>query len=138
MQNLQNPNLEILTKAVEQLDSLVEQMVFLGGCATGLLINDPAAPPIRMTRDVDALIGDYLMSHDIEDIIAVLDGRPSITQEVRQSDLQLVNALAIEFQHLLDNRAFLDAIPAHMPTDSSSQARVPMVLETLRQLTTVP
>lgn len=113
-------------------------MVFLGGCATGLLINDPAAPPIRMTRDVDALIGDYLMSHDIEDIIAVLDGRPSITQEVRQSDLQLVNALAIEFQHLLDNRAFLDAIPAHMPTDSSSQARVPMVLETLRQLTTVP
>jgi len=31
-------------------------MVFLGGCATGLLITDTAAPPIRVTRDVDAIV----------------------------------------------------------------------------------
>ena len=30
--------------AVEQLGELVDEMVFLGGCATGLLITDPAAP----------------------------------------------------------------------------------------------
>jgi len=52
----QNPNLEILENAVERLGSLCEQMVFLGGCATGLLLTDPAAPVIRVTRDVDVIV----------------------------------------------------------------------------------
>jgi hypothetical protein len=30
-------------------------LVFLGGCATGLLISDAGAPPMRMTRDVDVI-----------------------------------------------------------------------------------
>lgn len=52
----QNPNIEILMFAVERLDELADEMVFLGGCATGLLITDDAAPPIRVTRDVDAIV----------------------------------------------------------------------------------
>ena len=56
MARAQNPNLEILLLAVEQLGGLADDMVFLGGCATGLLITDPAAPPIRVTRDVDAIV----------------------------------------------------------------------------------
>jgi predicted nucleotidyltransferase len=59
-----NPNLDILLQAVEQLGELADEMVFVGGCATGLLITDKAAPPIRMTKDVDAIVqvmsrGDY-------------------------------------------------------------------------------
>lgn len=57
MGSSQNPNLEILTLAVNQLGELADDMVFLGGCATGLLISDTAAPPIRVTRDVDAISG---------------------------------------------------------------------------------
>ena len=38
------------------LGPLSDEMVFLGGCATGLLITDPAAPPIRATRDVDVIV----------------------------------------------------------------------------------
>lgn len=30
-------------------------MVFLGGCATGLLITDAAAPKVRITQDIDAI-----------------------------------------------------------------------------------
>jgi hypothetical protein len=56
MSRAQNPNLEILALAVNQLGELADEMVFLGGCATGLLISDPAAPPIRVTRDVDAIV----------------------------------------------------------------------------------
>ena len=56
MARTQNPNLDILILAVDQLGTLTEEMVFLGGCATGLLITDPAAPPIRVTRDVDAIV----------------------------------------------------------------------------------
>ena len=68
MSRVQNPNLEILTTAVEQLGELVDELVFLGGCATGLLITDPAAPPIRITRDVDAIVQVMSLSdyHDLE------------------------------------------------------------------------
>jgi len=41
---MENPNIEILMFAVEQLEELADEMVFIGGCATGLLITDPAAP----------------------------------------------------------------------------------------------
>ncbi len=56
MSNPQNPNLEMLMLAVDQLGDLAEEMVFLGGCATGLLVTDQAAPPFRPTDDVDAIV----------------------------------------------------------------------------------
>jgi len=50
-----NPNLVILSIAVEKLGPLADEMVFLGGCATPLLITDPAAPHARITKDVDVI-----------------------------------------------------------------------------------
>ncbi|MCK4838768.1 MAG: hypothetical protein KAS94_08175 [Desulfobulbaceae bacterium] len=55
MPRISNPNIEILELAVHQLDDLVERLVLLGGCATGLLLTDSAAPPIRATIDVDVI-----------------------------------------------------------------------------------
>jgi hypothetical protein len=55
MVRAQNPNIQILESAVERLEELANEMVFLGGCATGLLITDPAARPIRATQDVDVI-----------------------------------------------------------------------------------
>lgn len=59
-----NPNLQILEIAVAHLGPLADDMVFLGGCATGLLLTDIAAPPTRVTQDVDVItevasLGDY-------------------------------------------------------------------------------
>ena len=64
MHREQNPNLQILETTVEFLGTLADNMVFLGGCATGLLLTDVAAPPIRVTQDVDVItevasLGDY-------------------------------------------------------------------------------
>jgi len=53
---MKNPNLDILIKTVRILGPLADEMVFLGGCSTGLLLTDPAAPPIRVTQDVDAIV----------------------------------------------------------------------------------
>lgn len=198
----QNPNLEILEFAIAQLGELADEMVFLGGCATGLLITDPAAPPIRITKDVDAIVqvlskaeyyqlsdklrakgfkedtsddapicrwvakniildvmptekkilgfgnqwykeaalnaeviklpsgnnihmvtapyflitkleafdgrgnDDYLMSHDIEDIIAVMDGRPEIINDVIKSKAELVKKIIRTFSNLNERRSF--------------------------------
>lgn len=40
---------------MDRLGPLVEDFVFLGGCAVGLLLTDRAAPPVRATVDVDVI-----------------------------------------------------------------------------------
>jgi len=225
MHRERNPNLEILEKAVELLGALADDMVFLGGCATGLLLTDVAAPPIRVTQDVDVITdvasladyhrlstqlrkrgfqedqgpdapicrwvaegvvldviptkpeilgfgnewyqpaldaagsielpsgrrirmvtapyflatklaafddrgkGDYIMSYDMEDIVAMLDGRPDIANEVRQVDEPLREHLTTRFAALMCEEDFLAALPGHLPGDAASQARAPLVLE---------
>ncbi len=51
-----NPNLEMLRIAVENLGDLADDMVFVGGCTTGLLITDEGAAEVRSTDDVDSII----------------------------------------------------------------------------------
>jgi hypothetical protein len=53
---LQNPNADLLLSAVQKLVPLLDRIVFVGGCAAGLLITDPGAAPVRPTVDVDAIV----------------------------------------------------------------------------------
>lgn len=73
------------------------------------LIQLPSSKQIRMVSAPYFLItkleafegrgdGDYLMSHDIEDIIAVLDGRPKIISDIKQAETELVIALSDRFK----------------------------------------
>jgi hypothetical protein len=41
----EHPNIKILEAAIHKLGPLVDEMVFWGGCATCLLLTDPATPP---------------------------------------------------------------------------------------------
>ena len=40
----------------ERLKRVLPEIVFVGGCATGLLITDPAASPVRARDDVDVIV----------------------------------------------------------------------------------
>ncbi len=51
-----DPNLELLRAMALALGPLRERLVFVGGCATGLLLTNPAAADVRPTEDVDAII----------------------------------------------------------------------------------
>ncbi len=51
-----DPNVQLLARVAGALGALRERVVFLGGCATALLITDPGAPPVRATHDVDAIV----------------------------------------------------------------------------------
>jgi len=51
-----NANLAMLAIIADRLGELREKMVFLGGCTTGLLVTDPAAPDVRATIDVDMIV----------------------------------------------------------------------------------
>jgi len=230
MVKIQNPNIEIVTRAVEQLGEVADEMVFLGGCATGLLITDQAAPPIRQTIDVDTIVqvssrgeyyqlsdalrekgfredtsddaplcrwrgdvvildvmptdesilgfankwyvsamehakeislpsgqtikmvsapyflitkleafdgrgeGDYQMSHDMEDIIAVLDGRVEIIADVDSADKKLRKELSQRFVELRHDDRFIQSIPGHMPPDAGSQLRVSHVRDVINAI----
>ena len=227
---MRDTNIERLLAAARLLKPLLDELVFVGGCATGLLITDPAAPSVRPTFDVDAIaeivsyseyvdfsdrlrgIGfledtsegapicrwisgqvildvmpldekilgfsnrwyraamresnsiplepslqirsvtapvflatkldafngrgnrDYVASHDLEDALSVIDGRPSVVEEVRASVEDLRAYLAIEWNALLRNPRFIDAIPAHLPPDASSQSRTSLLVRRIEEL----
>ena len=230
MRNRSNPNLDILSAAVERLGPLADEMVFVGGCATPLLITDPAAPHARVTRDVDVITdvasrsdyhrlserlrkrgfsedpsegaplcrwvlgeiildvmptepailgfsnrwygpaidnakevtlpsehtlrlvtapyflatkleaflgrggGDYMASHDIEDIVALIDGRKELNSEIHRSDYELKEYLKERFISLLNIAEFLQSLPGHLPPDQAGQSRLPLLIERIRTM----
>jgi hypothetical protein len=225
-----DPNLAMLELAVQALGDLCESLVFVGGCATGLLVTTVRAQYIRPTEDVDvvtkvatisgyhdvearllargfkhdvspeapicrwigagttldlmpsepgvlsfhnrwyplavgtaqpiqlpsrrviALIaapvfiatkleafrdrgqGDFLVSHDLEDIVTVVDGRPSLADEIRATPTDLHTYLRQQFEELTNSSDFLDALAGHLPGDAASQARLPELIRRLRAL----
>lgn len=65
---LDNPNLAMVEIAAQALGELCESLVFVGGCATGLLVTTVRAHDIRATEDVDVMtrvasVGAY---HEVE------------------------------------------------------------------------
>ena len=51
-----NPNLAMLIAMAQAMGPLCEQVVFVGGCATGLLVDDADLMDVRPTEDVDAIV----------------------------------------------------------------------------------
>jgi hypothetical protein len=52
---MRDSNRDLLVAAARLLRPLLDELVFVGGCATGLLITDEAVPGVRPTLDVDAI-----------------------------------------------------------------------------------
>jgi hypothetical protein len=233
--NPNDPNVAMMELVAERLgDALREELVFVGGAVTGLLITDPAQPAIRPTEDVDLIVqaairtdyqrvekalrqrgfandmskdapicrwriagvtvdvmptlveilgfsnrwypvamataeqtllpsgtsirlvtpavflatkfeafagrgqNDYLFSHDLGDIISVIDGRDELIAECVGLDEELKTYLRQKTNELLTKPAFLDALPGHLPGDAASQDRLPDVIDKLRRLAQLP
>jgi hypothetical protein len=50
-----NQNLELLNVAAKLLGPVLDELVFVGGCATGLLVSDQAVGEVRPTFDLEAI-----------------------------------------------------------------------------------
>jgi predicted nucleotidyltransferase len=77
---------------------------------------------------------DYLFSHDLGDLLAIIDGRETLIEECRRSDPELKLYLGDKIAQLLATPAFLEALPGHLPGDAASQERVPDLEEKLQQI----
>jgi hypothetical protein len=76
--------------------------------------------------------GDFLASHDLEDLIFVIDGRSMIVEEVRTETPLLREYLRTEVARLLATPGFIDALPGYLLPDVASQARIGTVLRRLK------
>lgn len=57
--------------------------------------------------------GDFMMSHDLEDLVRVVDGRSGLVGEVAIVDAQLRSHVARGIQALLEDSHFMQAIPGY-------------------------
>lgn len=70
--NPRDPNLAQVELIAHVLGSLREELVFVGGCAVGLLMTDPAASPARVTYDVDLVVEVASLPERVEEVAARL------------------------------------------------------------------
>lgn len=76
--------------------------------------------------------GDYLTSKDMEDILAVVDGREELMDEVRITSPDVRGFIASAFRELMEATRFMECIPQIV----SEEAREMIVLQRLRRITT--
>lgn len=76
----------------------------------------------------------FMTSHDMEDIVTLLDGRPELSEEVLAAPDDLRVFLAATFKEFLESRDFLEALPGHLFPDVASQKRVPLLLDRIRRI----
>ena len=224
-----NPNLSLLVGMAQAMGPVCDRVVFVGGCATGLLLSNADLMDVRATEDVDAIVevatlagyqalakelmnrgfkqtmedntppfrwywqrmqldlvpldekvlgfanrwygtgfaaatkaevlpglvlrhlsapyflatkfeafndrgrNDVYASHDLEDILTVVEGRSELVQELSVADAEVRQHVVTCVCRLLANSAFLNALPGLL----SQPDREPLVRSRLQQLATL-
>jgi hypothetical protein len=84
-------------------------------------------PALFIATKLEAFHGrggdDVVASHDLEDIIAVVDGRPEIVNDVAAAVDDVRAYIGAEIRALLDNRDFIEALAGFLLPDPASQGR---------------
>lgn len=105
----------------------------------GLSIKIPPAPVFLGTK-WEAFrhrgAGDVLGSHDLEDVISVVAGRPEIVGEVRAARPELRDYLAMRAEEFLGNELAPYAVQGALPDAVRIPDLVARTLERIRQLGT--
>lgn len=81
--------------------------------------------------------GDYQSSHDLEDLIAVGDGRGELTEEIHAAPEDSRAYIATVIRKLLATSAFLDALPGYLLPDQASQARISTLLRRWKKIAAI-
>ena len=103
----------------------------------GTVIRHASAPYLIATK-LEAFYsrggGDYRSSHDLEDILIVLDGREELANELRDAPEEVRSYIAATFGKLLADEDFRAAVPEHLLPDDASQARSAIILARMEQI----
>jgi len=111
------------------------------------VVVDPNAPDIRivtapcfLASKIEAFEGrgknDFISSHDMEDFISVINGRETIVDDIKCSDLKLQHYLANKIACFLKQSLFVESLDGHLADESDIPARKKIVLDRLFQIST--
>ena len=78
--------------------------------------------------------GDFLLSHDMEDIINLINGRFELIEEIKNAEAELKEFVISSLKGFLDEELFLEALPGHLLPDQASQGRRSIILERIRKI----
>lgn len=102
--------------------------VSLGDAIEIRLVTAPAFVATKLAAFAGRGNGDVLASHDVEDVLNIVDGRPELAQELANATPALRDAVREAFADLLQHRDFLNALPGLV----ADAARAGIVAERLR------
>lgn len=95
-----NPNLALLIGMAQAMGPLCDQVVFVGGCATGLLVDNSGLMDVRPTEDVDAIVE-----------VATLAGYHRLAEQLMQRGFKQTMADNTPPFRWFWNRMQLDLVP---------------------------
>ncbi|MCB0340861.1 MAG: hypothetical protein H6626_10770 [Pseudobdellovibrionaceae bacterium] len=78
--------------------------------------------------------GEYIFSHDIEDIVTLIDGRPSISTDLTRGHSMVTTYLKDEFGKLLNDQNFINSLDAHISDRENVEGRKKIILERMQNL----
>lgn len=67
---------------------------------------------------------DYWSSHDLEDIISVIDARSELQAELYAAAPELIKFIQVQFTQLINDDGFMELLPGFLSPDSASQKRL--------------
>ncbi|MGH8025699.1 MAG: hypothetical protein ACREO0_03130 [Pseudoxanthomonas sp.] len=94
------------------------------------VVNAPAFVATKLEAFLDRGRGDYLSSHDLEDVLNVVDGRAELPDELAVASVPLRQRVAAIFADLLGKDDFINCLPGLL----SEADRVGVVLERLYRI----
>jgi hypothetical protein len=96
------------------------------GLPSGALIR-AVSPPYLLATKLEAFKGrgqrDFLASRDFDDIIALVDGREEVVDEVQDASVDVRHYLSSEVAAILRDPRFADGLFAVLRPDAASQVR---------------
>jgi hypothetical protein len=101
------------------------------------VVSAPCFVATKLVAFADRGKGDFYGSHDLEDVVTVVDGRGSLGSELAAEDEALRRFVSSAIRHLLGLTGFVDALPGHLESDEASQQRLPLLLNRLQAIATL-
>jgi len=77
---------------------------------------------------------DFWASHDLEDMVTVIDGRSGMVEEIQQSADSVRHYIASRFSEYIASSDFLEALCAYLDSDPATQERLPGLQEKIRRI----
>ncbi|HDL53286.1 MAG TPA: hypothetical protein ENH32_04865 [Proteobacteria bacterium] len=75
-----------------------------------------------------------MASHDLEDVIAIVDAREELPEEIATADHEVRKFISELFARFLEDPKFLESLPGKLRGDAANQARLPIIVMRMEKI----